>query len=420
MQEGHPVAYFAITEAVKKLRQYLLGRFFVIRTDHRSLKELFLQVIQTPEQQIYVQKLLGYIFTIEYKTGSTNLAADALSHKEEEEPCLSSGLMLLSKPMSNILQDLKHENSTLPDLLELRQRLEDGKLYAAYIVVDGNLRFKGRFYVSSSSSLKKALMEEFHGTPMAGHGGIKRTMVRLSQLFFWPNMRTKVQDFVEKCVICQEIKFSTKASGDLLQPLPMPTKVWDDLTVDFIVGLPTSRGCTVIMVVVDRLTKYAHFGVLPSDFNATKVAQLFADIIVKHHGYPSSIITDRDTVFISLFWKQLNILSGIKLKQSTAYHRQTEGQTEFVNRGLEQYLRAFSMSKPSTWSRFLNLAEFSYNSHYNHSLKISPLKALYGRDPPLIPHYTSGTSKVQSVDELLMERTELLATLKRNLYEAQN
>lgn len=173
-------------------------------------------------------------------------------------------------------------------------------------------------------------------------------------------------------------------------------------------------------MIVDRLTKYAHFGALPTQYTAAKVAQVFVDLVVKHHGYPSTIITDRDHIFISQFWNKLCELNGTKLKQSTTYHPQTDGQTEVVNRELQQYLRAFVSAKPNCWFNFLSWAEFSYNSHYHSGLKMSPFKALYGRDPPTIPVYTTRSTKIQSLDELLVEMTELLKTLKHNLEESRN
>lgn len=148
--------------------------------------------------------------------------------------------------------------------------------------------------------------------------------------------------------------------------------------MDFIISLPLSNGQTVILVVVDRLTKYAHFGALPLSFTAGKVAQLFAEMVVKLHGYPSTIVSDRDPIFISQFWKKLFELSGTKLHNSSAYHPQTDGQSEVVNRGLEQYLRIFCSSKPTSWKSFLSWAEFSYNSHFNQSLQMTSFKALYG------------------------------------------
>lgn len=142
--------------------------------------------------------------------------------------------------------------------------------------------------------------------------------------------------------------------------------------MDFITGLPISRGQYAILVVVDRLTKFAHFGPLPNQFTAEKVAQMFVEIVVKLHGFPNSIISDRDPIFLSAFWQQLFNLSGTQLRHNTAYHPQTVGKSEVDNWCLEQYLRAFTHKKPSTWVTYLAWAEFSYNSAYHVSIKMSP------------------------------------------------
>ena len=366
MQADHPIAYFsrklgprmlvastyikelhAIAEAVHKWRQYLLGHFFIIRTDQKSIRELLQQVIQTPEQQFYVRKLLGYHFRVEYKPGRTNSAADALSRVHEVDvPELydhyPATMLLASCPIPEFLFILRAENQSLPDLLALHQKYSSGSVMYPYSVSDGILRFKNRFFISSHSVLRPSLLQEFHATPVAGHAGVKRTLVRLSTLFYWPNMRKDVELFVASCLLCQQTKYSTQAPAGLLQPLPIPSLVWEEVTMDFITGLPFSHGFTVILVVVDRLAKSAHFGALPTHFTASKTAVLFTDMVVKHHGFPRTIISDRDSIFLSSFWKKLFELSGTTLKHSTAYHPQTDGQSEVVNRGLEQYLRVFT------------------------------------------------------------------------------
>ncbi|KAL8091541.1 hypothetical protein AgCh_033970 [Apium graveolens] len=413
-------------EAVHKWRQYLLGRFFIIRTDHKSIKELLQQVIQTPDQQAYVYKLLGYNFRIEYKPGRTNLAADALSRIHEEQSDVDmmatdfTCLHLASQPISDFLHLLKSENASLSDLVELHNMLKAGTLSCAYSTHDGILLFRQRYYIGNLSQLKPRLLHEFHATPLAGHSGIKRILVRLSSVVFWPNMRRDVEKYIAACLVYQQTKYSTQAPAGLLQPLPVPNLVWDELTMDFITGLPSSRGFTVILVVVDRLTKFAHFGPLPTHFTASKTAELFAEIVIKFHGFPSSIISDRDPIFVSLFWKTLFELSGTTLHHSTAYHPQTDGQTEVVNRGLEQYLRAFTHDCPSAWVNYLCWAEFCYNSSYHTSLQMSPYQALFGRLPPTIPMYIRGSTSIQALDELLHDRDNLLRALKDHLLSAQN
>ncbi|GJT28501.1 ty3-gypsy retrotransposon protein [Tanacetum coccineum] len=114
-------------------------------------------------------------------------------------------------------------------------------------------------------------------------------------------MRRSIEEFIKKCLVSQQTKYSKQASGGLLQPMPIPTVVWEDVSMDFVTGLPVFKGLTVILVVVDRFTKYAHFGTLPTSFSASKVAELFMDMVVKHHGFPKTIVSDRDPIFENLF-----------------------------------------------------------------------------------------------------------------------
>lgn len=150
--------------------------------------------------------------------------------------------------------------------------------------------------------------------------------------------------------LCQQAKSTNTLPAGLLQPLPIPMQIWDDVAMDFITGLPNSHGFSVILMVINRLSKYAHFDPLPSDFDSPKVAATF-NTVVKLHGLPKSIVSDRDRVFTSKFWQQLCRLSGTTLAMSTAYHPQTDGQSEALNKCLEMYLRCFTGSNPKSWSR---------------------------------------------------------------------
>ncbi|GJS38900.1 ty3-gypsy retrotransposon protein [Tanacetum coccineum] len=337
---------FAIVEAVYNWRQYLWGRHFTIRTDHRSLKELMQQVIQTPLQQKYVRKLMGFDFIIEYKPGVTNGVADALSRVFEEEEVVT----------------------------------------------------------------------EFRNTPTAGHSGIKKMLVGLSALFYWKGMRKSVEEFIGKCLVCQETKYSTQAPGGLLQPLPTPSRVWEDFSMDFITGLPASKGLSVIFVVGDRFNKYAHFGPLPASFNVPKVVDVFIDMVVKHHGIPKTIASDRDPIFVSKFWKQLFEASGTKLNHNTAYHPQTDGKTKVVDQGLEQYFRVMVSDQPHQWVRLLPLAEYNYNTSFHSSMKICALTMRFYGVVALTmrPYFPSGASS-RAIERCMIERDALLRQLKQNL-----
>ena len=190
--------------------------------------------------------------------------------------------------------------------------------------------------------------------------------------------------------------------------------------MDFITSLPPSQGYTVIFVVVDRFAKGAHFGALPFHFSAHKVAILFLDMVCKLHDLPHSIVSDRDPIFISRFWQELFTKCGTKLRMSTSYHPQTDGQTEVLNRTLEQYLRCFVHKTPTKWFSYLSLAEWCYNTSIHSSTGVTPFEATYGYPPPTIPQYLLGSSCVDVVDYLLSSRQDLWNLIHKRLMKTQS
>lgn len=174
--------------------------------------------------------------------------------------------------------------------------------------------------MSWDSEAKVALLHEHHASPAAGHPGIDRTFRRLAASFYGKRTCKEVKEFVESCYECQTTKYSTQKPAGLLQPLPIPWQFWEDVSMDFITGLPPSQGHTGIMVAVDRLSKYAHFALLPIRYNDLKIANLFINTVVKHQGFPKMMVSDRDPVFLNEVWEDMLRLSGTKLHFSTAYH----------------------------------------------------------------------------------------------------
>lgn len=207
---------------------------------------------------------------------------------------------------------------------------------------------------------------------------------------------------------------------DCCSPLPVPSQVWEDISMDFVDGLPKSEGHTTLMVVVDRLSKSAHLVPMSHPYTARTVAAKFVSHVVKLHWIPRSIVSDRDPIFISLFWKKLWKFSGTHLRMSTAYHPQSDGQTEVVNRCIEQYLRCFVHYHPKQWSSFIPWAEFWYNTTFHASTGMTPFQALYGRTPPSIPANETDSALIGELDDQLASRDELLAELKQHLNTANN
>ena len=272
--------------------------------------------------------------------------------------------------------------------------------------------------VSPTSEWREKIFNEHHSTSIAGHEGFLKTYKRVSRSFYWEGMKNDIKARVAACVVCQRNKYETLAPPGLLQPLPIPTKVWADISMDFIVGLRPCKGKSVIWVVVDRLSKYAHFVALSHPYSAAVVAQLFIDHIFKLHGMPQSIVSDRDPVFMSKFWKEFFTMQGSSLCFSSRYHPQTDGQTEVFNRCLETYLRCFCSLQPKKWANWLPWAEYSYNTSYHSSTKMTPYEVLYGQPPPILPAYEKGTTRVDSLDQALHEKNRMLALLKTNLEAA--
>ena len=205
-----------------------------------------------------------------------------------------------------------------------------------------------------------------------------------------------------------------------MQPLPIPKAVWEDISLDFITGLPKVGRVDTILVVVDRLTKYAHFLLVKHPYTAKSVAELFTKEVVRLHGIPTSIVSDRDPTFMSHFWKELFRLQGTHLKMSTSYHPETDGQTEVLNRGLETYLRCFAVEQPRSWPKWLHWAEYWYNTTFHSSTKVTPFEAIYGRPPPTLLRYIQGETLVEAVAEELQDRDEALKQLQFNLQRAQS
>lgn len=256
------------------------------------------------------------------------------------------------------------------------------------------------------------MLPEFHDSAIGGHSGFLRTYKRVAHNLFWQGMKEDIRQYVAKCSICQRSKYEAMTPSGLLQPLPISERVWEDITMDFIGGLPRSQGVDTILVVVDQLSKYAHFLSLSHPFMAKKVAELFVCEIVRLHGIPCSIVTDRD---LSLFWRELFRMQGTKLNRSSAYHPEYDCQTEVVNRGLEVYVCCFASDQPHLWLHHLPWAVFWFNTNYNVSTRHSPFHVLYDRDPPTVHRFQDSPSTVEDVNLQLQQRNEFLDILRGNL-----
>ena len=281
----------------------MLGRYYAIRkfivySDQKSLKQLLQQRITTGSQQNWLAKLLGYNFEIVYKLGLENKGADALSRSMGEMELISLAYILVWLDYPNLITEV-HESSTWRKVIEdLKQ--DQGK-HIGFEYKQCVLFFKDKLVVAKTSSWIPKLMEEFHATPQGVHSGFYRTYRRLASNLFWKEIKGDIMRFVQDCDVCQCQKYLTTAPGGLLQPLPIPYQVWEDISLDFITGLPRSKGFEAILVVVDRLSKYSHFIPLRHPYAARAIAKIFVKEVIRLHGVPNFVVSDRDPLFMSLF-----------------------------------------------------------------------------------------------------------------------
>jgi hypothetical protein len=410
MQEGWPLAFtnkqlsernlgksiyekemLAILHVVDLWHPYLFGKCFQIKTYHQSLKYFLEQRLSFPKQQKWVTKIFGYDYEIIYKKRKDNVVVDALSRKYEDEGSLFS----LSLIVPYWLQAISEEWLYDPKISHLIQQFQfNSPVSPGYSWLNDELRYKGHLYLSKQSKLKSTVLFELHATPTTGHSGFTKTYDHVKRYFLGEDMKQDVHNFVVDYDVCQHNKGETVKSTGTLQPLLIPPAIWRDISMDFIVGLPKSGNKSVIMVVVDHLSKNAHFCALQDPFTTSIVAQFFMDQVFKLHGMPHSIVSDHDPTFTNNFWQELFKLQGTQLHLSTTYHPQTDGQIEVINKCLETYLRCFASERQNQWAQWLPLNEWWYNSSYHTATHMIPFEAVYGQKPPSVLSYLLGVSKV--------------------------
>ena len=350
MQQGHPIAFesrklnkrerlkstynkeiLAIMHALAKWRKYLLGSKFSIRTDHNSLHHLFQQKMLSKEQQKWIEKIAAFDLEILHKRGKDNVVADALSRKDEEPT-----LLAMSVVVPEWLNEIRSEYAKDLEVTAIINNLPNNSKFEWKNDI---LWYKGRIYLSTNSKFKFKILKELHDSPSAGHVGFFKTYYNARQSFFWKGMNRDIQKYVAECDTCQRNKSENITTPGLLHPLNIPNQKWEEISMDFIEGLPVSEGKDKIFVVVDRLTKYAHFMAIKKSYSAKEIAEIFCKNIYKLHGFLKVIVSDRDAKFKGNFWKELFNHIGTYLNKSSAYHTQTNGQTKVFNKCLEAYLR---------------------------------------------------------------------------------
>ncbi|XP_071921808.1 uncharacterized protein [Coffea arabica] len=438
LREHKLYAKFTVIFALKKWRHYLYGVTFEVFTDHKSLKYLFSQKVLNLRQRRWVEFLEDYDCSINYHPGKANVVADALSRKAQV-----AGLMVKEWDMleevsswnprlgrlkvlfgnlslkSPLLERVKEAQKTDPTIQKNVEKVQKGETLDFKLGSEGVLRFRDRIVVPANEEIRNEILEESHRSRYTIHPGVTKMYHDMKGLYWWEGLKKDVAEFVQKCLICQQVKAEHQKPSGLLQPLEIPEWKWDHITMDFVTGLPKrQKGFDAIWVIVDRLTKSAHFLPVSMSFPLEKLVKLYTEEIMRLHGIPVSIVSDRDPRFISRFWQKFHESLGTKLKLSTAYHPQTDGQSERTIQTLEDLLRSCILDFGGKLSQYMTLVEFAYNNSYQASIQMAPYEALYGRrcrspihwdevgekkivDPTAIPWIEEAQEKVKLIRERL-------------------
>ncbi|KAJ9567106.1 hypothetical protein OSB04_003072 [Centaurea solstitialis] len=305
--------------------------------------------------------------------------ANQVNHGEgagEAYKVASNGNGSADQPKSQVVEAqkeaLKADNRNKETLHGIEKEFEEK--------VDGVCYFKGRIWIPRVEQLRKMIMDEAHQSKYSIHPGSGKMYKGLKEHYWWPGMKRDIATYVSKCLTCAKVKAEHQKPSGLLQQPEIPEWKWEQISMDFVTKLPkTKKGHDAVWVIVDRLTKSAHFLPIKETYSIDKLAQLYVGEIVMRHGVPISIIADRDSRFTSRFWQSFQTTLGTRVDLSTAYHPQADGQTERTIQTLEDMLRACVLEFGGSWDDHLPLVEFSYNNSFHASIQCAPYEALYGR-----------------------------------------
>jgi len=417
--EIHDKELLAIVDAFKHWRRYCEGATHQVQvfSDHQNLEYFTTTKVLNRRQARWAQELAGIDFKIYYRPGSQNGKPDALSRCSEYRPEKGG---IEKQQITSVLRKNHFEERLTRSFIASSARLaslpgkrwteeflakvrEEGKKDEAYeqakereaateeaLPKDRKVKElsceKGLLYRRNLLWVPKGLVQQVikseHDTKVAGHMGQDKTIELIRRNFWWPKMNERIIDFVRSCAECQQNKAARHSPYGLSSPLELPYAPWQSIAMDFITELPISDECDQLWVVIDRFTKMAHFLALRREGKtAAGLAVIFAREVWKHHGLPTDIVSDRDSRFTSETWKEFLQLLGIRPRMSTAFHPQTDGQTERLNQTIEAYLRAFVGNEQDDWVCLLPMAKFAYNNSTTTGNGMSPFYANYGFHP---------------------------------------
>ncbi|GAU51456.1 hypothetical protein TSUD_413530 [Trifolium subterraneum] len=392
----HDLELAAIIFALKIWRHHLYGVQFALYSDHKGLRYLFDQKELNMRQQRWMEYLKDFDFELNYHPGKANVVADALSRKAlyaSEILMHQCGLYEKFRDMNlnvtyrkdgvkwnrmELTCDLRSTIGSAQEKdMDLQRRIGKPEFTVAD---DGVIQFGNRICVPNDADLKRSILEEAHKSGFSIHPGSTKMYHDLKKSYWWPNMKTEIAEFVSRCI----------------------------------------KGEDSIWVIVDRLTKSAHFIAVKSTYKASRYAEIFLEEIVKLHGIPLSIVSDRDPTFTSHFWRAFQKAMGTRLRMSTSNHPQTDGQSERTIQTLEDMLRACVLEDGGNWSKHLHLVEFAYNNSYHASIGMAPYEALYGRKCRTPLCWTEVGDKGVLGPDIIQETTLKIKSVKEHMRVAQS
>lgn len=399
---------------------------FTILTDHRNLSFFKKPQLLSDRHIRWQQQLSRYNFDLQYKPGQDNVVADALSRRPQDQPdtvdetyrktmtllpatmfventilaptlTTSAGSVpanlpneVTPNPAHNLWSEAFTADETFPQLVDtLRQGLPKFPPHLGVraqvsecSLINDELFYRGRRWVPEYEPLRTHLIQTIHDSIINGHAGRERTAALLKRLYFWPGLDADVRQFCRNCLTCGRVKAWHSRAHGLLKPLPVPQRIWQELSVDYITDLPLCQTFRHILVFTDRLSKAVIFEPVRT-LEVDELVDAFERRVFGEHGFPHAIVSDRGRQFVSLFWTAFCRKLKIKQRLSTAHHPQTDGSTERANQTLEQYIRVFSSFRDKDWVRWLPAAQLSLNNHDNASTGVSPFFAQHGYHCPI-------------------------------------